>query len=290
MKIQSIIFYITVGILMASSLIFSSCSSNDAIEDVQMGKVKINPQVSLDVIAQESNVKATTIYNVETNNFGVYITQDGSGYNNSEYNLGNFPTEGILMPLGIGYNIKIDSGYIGVINEEGNSDYRGASWDTPFYQGVYNGFEVQQNEITTLSFAVLQSTVLIDVNFVTTGDAGIPAGYDVVEAEVKASWADKHLKYTPSETRTGHFITNLKSTTPPATTVADYGTDTYTVSIKLEDTTGTLPAINKTFSTAELTANHKYTFDIKMDLTKTKIDVNVVDVAAQVESPITIYV
>ncbi|RKE02590.1 hypothetical protein [Marinifilum flexuosum] len=272
----------------ASVLLFSSCSEHDITEESETGTLQITPQVSMDVVPESNGTKANTVYGMETNDFGVFIT--GTDYNNSSYKLGTFPAEGILMPAGDNFNLTIDSGWIGVIDGDGNSDYRGAGWDTPFYKGAYNPFSVTQNNVTTLSFAILQTTVLIDVEFIQTGDDGIPADYETIEAEVTASWADKHLKYTPAETRTGHFIADLKMTTPPATSIADYGTDTYTVVVNLVDAEGVLPTINKTFTTAELTANHKYTFEIKMDITKTKLDVNVIDVAAQVESPITLYI
>jgi hypothetical protein len=287
MKIQLSPRFLTASMFLASTLLFASCSSNDYSEDVQTGTLKISPQVSMEV-TQSSTTKTTTVYGLETDEFRVYIS--GKDYNNSDYKLGTFPTDGIQMPTGAAFNLNVDSGWIGVIGEDGNSDYRGAGWDTPFYKGIYNPFSVSQNNVTTLSFSVLQSTVLIDVNFIKTGEDGIPAEYETIEAEVTASWADKHLKYTPTETRTGHFIADLKTTTPPATTINDYGTDTYTVVVKLEDAEGILPVINKTFTTGELTANHKYNFEIKMNTTKTKLDVNVVDVAAQVENPITLYI
>lgn len=270
-KIKSPHFRIK-NLLIATSLLCFSCSTNETEQEFENGTLKINPDITLDV-TEASQTKAITSLGYNTDNFEVRLRRTTAEYKSS-HKLGDIKDTGIPLPAASDYAIEVSSNYLGVDNGEGGIRWGGAAWDSYYYIGAYSPFSISEFQTTNLEFKLIQNTILIHVDF-SNINANMPTTHNKVEAKVEASNdANRYLTYHSNETRTGHFIAPL--TFNGATTASDYGKVNYKVTIKFTDTTNVNPEKTQEFWTEEFTANHKYNLVIK-NSTKVGLNVAVVD-------------
>ncbi|MCZ4694104.1 hypothetical protein DWB61_02620 [Ancylomarina euxinus] len=272
MKKKQIYLKLVNTLLIAASIIATSCSSNEDNNEFENGTLKLNPSVSLDV-TEAGQTKAITLLGYNTDDFEVRLRRTTADYNSS-HRLGDVTDNGISLPAASDYAVEVSSNYLGVDDGNGGIRWGGANWDTYYYIGAYSPFTISEGQTTNLEFSVIQNTILIDLDF-TSIKTNMPAGYDKIEAKVEAgNDANRYLVYTSEETRTGHFIAPL--TFVDATTATDYGKVNYKITIKFTDTNNVNPEKTQEFWTEEFTANHKYKLSIKSSA-KAGLNITVID-------------
>lgn len=272
MKKKQIYLRLVNTLLIAASIIATSCSSYEDDNEFENGTLKINTSIAVDVTVQEQT-KSITASGFNTDDFEVRLRRTTADYNR-RYTLGEIKENGILLPAASDYAVEVSSNYLGVDDGNGEIRWGGANWNTYYYIGAYNPFAIIEGQTTNLDFTVIQNTILIDLDF-TSIKTNMPTGYDKIEAKVEAgNDANRYLIYTSEEIRTGHFIAPLTFT--DATTATDYGKVNYKVTVKFTDTNNVNAEKTQEFWTEEFTANHKYKLSIKSSA-KASINVTVAD-------------